>query len=308
LLLLPLLAGSLPVAAQAEQEAAVQVHVTIEVLSFGNYDAKQGTYALDFYLKLAWDNATAFEGFNASAFEFANGQPTSVKLQAEETPNATTGLHTLWYRVMAELYSEPQYDAYPFDKQRVEIRIENEAHAAEELVFVPDGGFLGTGFEPAGWEVRGTQFIEESHAVAIDNTTYSQAHMTITLQRSVLSGVLKVILPPLAFVIISGVSFFLVGADKVATRFGLVANMAISGVMFHAAQSASLPSLSRLIFLDRYMLAIDLFLFGSVFVTALVALAEMKWKDPKRAKRINLRGIIVVPAVAVGAFLLMQLV
>jgi hypothetical protein len=124
----------------------------------------------------------------------------------------------------------------------------------------------------------------------------------------VLSGILKVIVPPLAFVLISGVSFLLLGKEKIATRFALAGNMAITGIMFHAAQSATLPSLSRLVFLDRYMLAIEVFLFGSVLVTALVALAEMKMKDEAKAKRINWRGAIAVAAAAVGIFFLLLLV
>jgi len=284
----------------------VEVHVTVAVTSFGNYDAKQGTYVLDFYLVLEWDPATAPDNFTAAEFEFANGRATSRELQLDEV-NATTGMRTLWYRIQANLYSEPRYDAYPFDKQRVEIRIEDKAQPERLLRYVAKSGAIEERFQPAGWQVVGTNFTVERSQYSFDEP-YSQAHFEVVLQRSVLSGVLKVILPPLAFIIISGVSFFLVGADKVATRFGLAANMAISGVMFHAAQSASLPSLSRLIFLDRYMLAIDIFLFASVFVTALVALAEMKWKSPAKAKRINLRGAIIVPALAVAAFLLMLLV
>ncbi|HEX5776765.1 MAG TPA: hypothetical protein VFX95_08815, partial [Caulobacteraceae bacterium] len=103
-------------------------------------------------------------------------------------------------------------------------------------------------------------------------------------------------------------TFLLFGKEKIATRFVLSGNMAISGILFHAAQSASLPSLSRLIFLDRYMLAIEVFLFGSVVVTAMVAFAELKQKDEALAKRLNWRGALVVTAAAVGTFFLLFLV
>ena len=303
---LPLaLAGLLLLAATPAAAAPVTVEATVSPVGFGNYDAKQGTYVIDFYLVLAWDTRQAPDNFTAEAFEFANGRATSRELQDDTTDPA--GRRTLWYRIQASLYSEPRYDAYPFDEQTVEIRIEDTRHPERELAYVANASAsrLEDSFNPAGWEVVGTRFEVARNEYSFDEP-YSQARFVVTLQRSVLSGWLKVILPPLAFVVISGVSFLLMGADKVATRFGLAANMAISGIMFHAAQGASLPSLSRLVFIDRYMLSIHLLLFGSVFVTALVALAEMKWKDPARARRINWRGAFLVPAVAVVAFLLMQ--
>lgn len=287
------------------QGAPVDVHVTIAVNSFGNYDAKQGTYVLDFYLVLSWDPAKAPDNFTAAGFEFANGRATSRDLQYDRLDNQT-GIRSLWYRVQANLFSQPVYDRYPFDHQTIEIRIEDTVYPASQLRYVPanNGTGLESSFQPAGWELGGTRFEVLDNDYSFDEP-YSQARFVITLQRSVLSGVLKVIVPPLAFIAVSGVSFFLVGADKVATRFGLTANMAISGVMFHAGQMASLPSLSHLVFVDRYMLAIDVFVFGSVLVTALVALVELRKKDPALGRKVNLRGAIIVPLAAIAAFLLL---
>lgn len=292
----------------AQAEGPVEVDITLVVVNFGNYDAKQGSYVLDFYMVLAWDPGSAPANFTPEAFEFANGRATSRELQADLV-NATTGKQELWYRVQANLYSEPRFHAYPFDEQTVEVRVEDTAHPQAQLVYTPQLGRSGLDdeFQAAGWEVEGWTFETVRNEYSFDEP-YDQARFVVTLQRSVLSGVLKVIVPPLAFVIISGVSFFLVGADKIATRFALTANMAISAVMFHAGHSASLPSLSSMIFLDRYMLAIDVFLFGSVLVTALVALSDIRWKDAARSKRINLRGAVVLPLAAIGAFFLLQLV
>lgn len=294
--------------AHAQADAPVEVGITLVVVSFGNYDAKQGSYLLDFYMVLEWDPRAAPANFTPEAFEFANGRATSRELQADVVNNAT-GMHELWYRIQANLYSEPRFEWYPFDEQTVEVRIEDTVHPRARLVYAPrmeDSG-LDPDLHAAGWEVEAWSFETVENDYSFDEP-YDQARFVITLQRSVLSGVLKVILPPLAFVVISGVAFFLVGADKIATRFALTANMAISAVMFHAGQSASLPSLSRMIFLDRYMLAIDVFLFGCVLVTALVALAEMRWKDPGRSRRINLAGAWSLPLAAIAAFLGLQLV
>lgn len=305
-LLLPLaLLLAVPAASAQGEDGPVEVTVSVALINFGNYDATTGTYTLDFYLILEWDPADASANFTAANFEMANGRATSRDLQFNET--TPEGHARLWYRIQADLYSEPKYEWYPFDKQTIEVRIEDKVHTVGELVYVTGNGTLESQFRPAGWEVKGTRFSVVSNEYTFDDP-YSQARFVVTLQRTVLSGVLKVIVPPLAFVIVSAVSFFLVGKEKLATRFALSGNMAISAILFHAAQSATLPSLSRLIFLDRYMLAIEVFLFGSVTVTALVAYAEMKGKDAAKAKRINWRGAILCAAAAAGVFFLLFLV
>jgi hypothetical protein len=295
----------LPGAQAQAPDGSVEVTVTVALVSFGNYDATQGTYTLDFYLVLEWDPAAAPAGFTAEDFEMANGRATSRDLQLNET-DADTGVRRLWHRIQADLYSDPNYDWYPFDRQTIEVRIEDKVHTVDELVYVAGNGTLEDQFDPAGWQVRNTRFTVRENAYTFDDP-YSQARFVVTVQRSVLSGVLKVILPPLAFVAISAVTFVLLGKEKIATRFALAGNMAISAILFHAAQSSTLPSLSRLIFLDRYMLAIETFLFGSVIVTAIVTLNELRHKDGKRARRTNWRGAIIVTAAAVGMFFLLSL-
>ena len=311
LLVLFLLAGAgltlVPTgAAQGQETGPVEVTVTVALVSFGNYDATTGTYTLDFYLVLEWNPTTAPANFTAADFEMANGRATSRDLQLNET-DPDTGVRRLWYRIQAELYSSPRYEWYPFDEQTIEIRIEDKVHPVGELVYVKGKGTLEDQFDPAGWQVEGTRFQVRENDYSFDEP-YSQARFVVTLQRSVLSGVLKVIVPPLAFVAISGVTFLLLGKEKIGPRFALSGNMAISGILFHAAQQAALPSLSRLVFLDRYMLAIEVFLFGSVAVTALVAWAELKGKDEAKAKRINWRGAVAISAAAVGVFFLLFLV
>ena len=300
-----LLLALVPTASAQGEDGPVEVKVTVALINFSNYDAATSTYTLDFYLVLEWDAAQA-PGFNASTWEIANGRATNRDLQFVEDVEGTS-LHRLWYRVQADLHSDPRYDDYPFDHQTIEVRIEDKVHPVDELVYVAGDGTLESQFDPAGWQISGHKLEVGVNEYSFDEP-YSQARFVVTVHRSVLSSVLKVMLPPFAFVAISAVTFFLIGKDKIATRFALAGNMAISGILFHAAQSATLPSMSRLIFLDRYMIAVEAFLFGSVAVTAIVALLELKGKDEKKARRANLRGAILTAAIAVGVFFLLTLV
>lgn len=297
-------------AAQAQGEdggGPVEVLVTVALTTFGNYDATTGTYTVDFYLVLEWDPAQAPANFTAANFEMANGRATSRDLQLNET-DGETGHRRLWYRIQAELFSEPRYEWYPFDEQTVEVRVEDKVYTVEDLVYVVGDFTLESQFNPAGWEVEGTKHLVANNTYSFDEFPYSQARFVVTLQRTVLSGVLKVIVPPLAFVAISAVTFFLLGKEKIATRFALAGNMAISAILFHAAQSASLPSLSRLVFLDRYLIAVEVFLFGSLAVTTMVAFAELKGKDEAKARRLNWRGAVASAIAAGGVFFLLFLV
>jgi hypothetical protein len=125
LALLLLAPGLLSAPLAAAQDAdPVEINVGLLVINFGNYDANKGTYVLDFYLFFKWDPAAAPANFTPATFEFMNGRASAKDKIFDET-NATTGMRELWYRVQANLYSEPSFDDFPFDTQHVRILFED---------------------------------------------------------------------------------------------------------------------------------------------------------------------------------------
>lgn len=297
LLVAPLLA---PLA--SAQEEPTKVEVGLLVINFGNYDANKGTYLLDFYLFFRWDPAAAPANFTPATFEFMNGRASAKdKIFDDVTPE---GKRELWYRVQANLYSEPQFGDFPFDTQRVQIVFEDAIHTTSDLVYVTldEESGLDEGFVAAGWRVGDPIFEINEKGYKFDET-YSRAQFTIELSRERFSTAIKTLLPPIAFVLVASLQFF-IHPTKWNNRLALGTGMLISSVMFHISQTVALPPMARLILFDKVMIAVYLFVVGSLTVTTLIAIDEDYWKGSDHTQKINLYGAAATILVA-GATLVL---
>lgn len=273
--------------AQAEP---LEVNVGLLVINFGNFDANKGTYVLDFYLFFKWDTAEAPANWTPATFEFMNGRASAKDKIFDET-DAQTGIREMWYRVQANLYSEPTFEDFPFDTQHVRILFEDSLLTSDALVYVPmaEQSGLDDGFAAAGWRVSEPTFeiVEKDYKFG---ETYSRAAFTIDLSRERFSTAIKSLLPPIAFMMVAGLAFF-IHPSKWNNRLGLGTGMLISSVMFHISQTVSLPPMAKLILFDKVMIAVYLFVVGSLAVTTLIAIDEDYWKDRDYTKQINMYGL-----------------
>ena len=299
---------SVPSAARAEGPAsggAVTVDVGLYVISFGNYDANKGTYVMDMYMWFRWNVSSAPAGFTIEKFEFMNGRASSKDKLSDET-NAGTGIREVWYRVQANLYSDPQFKQYPFDQQRLLIQFEDANMSSSKLVYRPlaEESGLDPQVKVAGWHLDRSAY-STSEKEYKWGERYSRVTFELVISREPTSTGIKTLLPPIVFCIVSGLSFFF-PAGKIAQRIGLGTSMLISAVMFHISQTSALPPLGSLILMDKIMIATYSFLGASLIVTALISVNEDFWKKPKYTKYANLFGGILsvaLPFILFGALM-----
>lgn len=306
-LLLPVaavLALAAPAAAQGG-DGPVQVNVDLHVISFGNYDVNKGTYTMDLYLHLWYDEASAPAGFEATRFEFMNGRAGSKELLADEV---TQGVHDLWWRIQANLYSEPAFGRYPFDQQELRLVLEDSVHPASELVYVPalTGSGLDEDVRVSGWRIKGTAAEAGTKPYGFDED-YSRFTYTVTVHREPLSAALRTFLPPFAFMVVSGLSFAL-HPSKFGQRITFGTSMLISAVGFHVSQTVSLPTLGRLTLFDQVMLSAYAFLSASLIVTALIAHNEDYAKKEGWSERANRAGLWASLALPFAVFAVLRFV
>ena len=287
----------------AHAQGPVAVHVDVLVINFGNYDVNKGTYTLDFYLHLWYDADAAPAGFDVSRFEFMNGRAASKDLLDD---SITNGTRDLWWRIQANLYTEPRFDKYPFDKQTLRLQLEDALHPVDELVYVPT--VTGNGLDPevrvSGWHIRDAAADVSTKEYAGDEP-YSRFTYSITIGREPLSAALRTFLPPLGFMIVSGLSFAL-HASKVTQRITFGTSMLISAVGFHVSQTVSLPTLGKLTLFDQIMLSAYAFLAASLVVTALIARNEDYHKFEGKSEHYNRIGMWASLALPVVVFLLLR--
>lgn len=283
------------------QVDAAPVAADVHVINFGNYDVNKGTYVLDMYLHFSY-NVTESPNLDVTKFEFMNGRAASKDLLSDSTEN---GIRDLWYRIQANLYSEPRFANYPFDTQVLGFELEDALSDARALTYVGQGG-LEPGLRVPGWEVGNAVVRVENHTYSFGET-YSRLIFQFEVSRPVGSTALRSFLPPVAFVIVAGVSFML-HKSKSANRITLGTGMLISAVAFHISQTSSLPTLGALTFFDRFMMAVYTFIVASLAVSTYMAYEDDHRKDVDRSALLNRRGLmwaIVLPvAVFIGLSLL----
>jgi hypothetical protein len=281
------LVSSTNTTAQAEPfNEDTTIHVGIYVISIGNFEFTKGTYVLDFYLMFQWENSN----ISPTSFEFMNGRATSKEKIYDERTN---GSSEVWYRIQATLFITPEFNKYPFDSQDLKIIIEDSTYNISTITYVPMTEVLGIDhqFRIAGWKIQSTSTNASTHEYPWGEK-YSQLTYTIKLERDAGLTTAKLLLPPIIFCIVSGLSFFF-KADKITHRLGLGTSMLISAVMFHLSQTSSLPPLPSLILIDKIMIAVYAFLASSLFATTLIYIDDEYWKDVDYTKTVNRTGGLI---------------
>lgn len=188
---------------QAEEEFATigndkTVYVGIYVISIGNFEFSKGTYLVDFYLVFRWSN----QNISPSNFEFMNGRAVS-KEKIYESINED--YNEIWYRIQASLFTTPEFKDYPFDTQSLKIILEDSQNNISTLSYSPLEEVIDVSkdFSLSGWKI-------ESFDLSVDKydykwgEEYSRAIFTIKLVREAGPNVVKILLPPIIFCLVSG--------------------------------------------------------------------------------------------------------
>jgi len=299
LLLTPFLSLCLPHANAADtpQQEIISDDNTIQVgvyaISIGNFEFTKGTYVIDFYLVFKWSN----QNITPASFELMNGRATSTAMIYNVTTNDSS---EVWYRIQANLFVNPEFKNYPFDSQDLKIIIEDSKYNSSIITYKPltDLSGIDDRFKISGWDAKNYELGVEEHQYPWGEE-YSQLVFTIKLERETGPTAIKLLLPPIIFCIVSGLSFFF-KADKITHRLGLGTSMLISAVMFHLSQTSSLPALPFLILIDKIMISVYAFLASSLFATTLIYVDEEFWKKVDYTKQVNRFGAIftlVIPFV-----------
>jgi len=230
------------------------------------------------------------QNISPAGFEFMNGRPNSKEKIYELYTNDSS---EVWYRVQANLFINPDFNDYPFDVQDLQIIIEDSKYNVSSVTYAPMTDIIGAdeNFTLAGWNIKSYNATMTEHSYPWGEN-YSQFTFTVTLARNAGLSAMKMLIPPIIFCIVSGLSFFF-KADKITHRLGLGTSMLISAVMFHLSQTSSLPPLPSFILIDKIMIAVYAFLASSLFATTLIYVDDEYWKDVDYTRIVNRFGGIL---------------
>lgn len=293
-----LVLGLLLVLAGGAHAAPGRVQAGVLVLGYTPFDEAQGAYNADFYAWFRWNASELPANYSATTFELVNG----VESKRTQIVNGTLtdGRREAWFRVSAEMRTTPRLADYPYDVQSLHVAMEDAAFNSTVLVFVPDSA---SGVSPEtsvpGWRVSEVDVVVSEHYYPTFDESYSQLAVAVLIDRPPTFLTLKLFAPPVVFVLISAVSFFL-HPSKSVTRITLGTGMLVNAVIFHQSQTARLPSSAGLTLYDAVNYTLDVFLIGSLLTSLLIALDEDWWKERDLTGQINRWGLAISIAGTVG--------
>ncbi|MFH1071892.1 MAG: hypothetical protein V1743_00505 [Nanoarchaeota archaeon] len=280
----------------SSQVSAQEVGVGIYVLNLGKFDISTGTFTADFYLDFKCS-----EDCSQVNFEFMNGRAASMDKIIDEKDE-------VFYRVQANLNNPVDLKRFPFDRQKMQIIIEDKTTTVEDLIYIPlqnesglDNSIFFTGWHLDGW----TAEVKE-HEYPVYGETYSQYIFTINISKVLFNSFLKTILPVI-FITLIVLSSFVLDPDKITTRLGMVGSALVASVMFHISIANSLPPLGYMTFADKFMILTYFILLAS-FVINIFMLEMLEQKKDTLVEKIHRRTefsmFIIVPVLYALAFLL----
>jgi hypothetical protein len=259
------IAGAGPAFAQA---APQEVQVGLYVLNLGKFDITSGAFTADFYLSLKCSDASGNPAECAPGtpdnFEFMNGR-------AESTDKIIDEPGEKFYRIQASLNSPVDLRKFPFDSQRMQIRMEDKEATTGKLVYIPnnkESGIDGSIFF-TGWNIDGWEAAIKMHEYKVYGENYSQYVFTVDISRIAVSSFMKTFLP-VFFIILVVVFTFVLDPGNVITRITVAGSSLVAAVMFHISIANQIPAVGYLTLADKFMIVTYLILLVSIFVDILI--------------------------------------
>ena len=229
-----------PTPPQSEETSEVQVGLYL--LNLGKFDIATGSFTADFYLDFQCE-----EKCPPFDFEFMNGRASSMEKIIDED-------NEKFYRIQANLNSPVNLRSFPFDRQEMQIIIEDKKSTRDTLIYVPNNEETGIdeSITFTGWSLGQWTAEEREHDYIVYDESYSQYVLTIPIERIKINSILKTFLPVIFILLVMLTGFFL-DTDKILTRLTMAGSALVACVMFHISISNQIPPVGYLTFADKFM-------------------------------------------------------
>ncbi|MEM2089689.1 MAG: hypothetical protein QXL88_01175 [Candidatus Pacearchaeota archaeon] len=251
-----------------------KVNVSLYILNLGKFDLATGTFTADFYLGFKCENHCNID------FEFMNGRASSIEKIIDSE-------NEKFYRIQANLMSPIDLKKFPFDKQKLQIIIEDKKKTIEDMVYVVN--LEESGIDPSiifvGWNLEDWKAEVKEHNYEVYNETYSQYVFTIPISRILINAIFKTFLP-IIFIILVMLSSFVLDPDKITTRLSMVGSALVASVMFHVSLINQIPPVGYLTFIDKFMI-LTYFVMLLSFLINVVILEMQERKNESIVKKIH---------------------
>ena len=283
-------------------ERPVKVYAGFFLVNLSGVAERSETFDADLYLNFRWqDSRLAFNGSEPKRFledaavaqlaamwwpqiEFVNtAEPSITNRALEIRPDGTVR-----YRLgmTSEFRTNLDLRRFPFDRQRLEVRIESFLWGDHEMLFVadetrigfnPDNTFEGLVVARAGAEIRRS-------TVAGWGETFSEFVALIDVERQA-AFYLWTVFAPVVLIFLISCTVFVVPNENFHDRVGISLAALLACIATQFAISFNLPQISYLTVIDRVFLVT----YSCVALGVLISTLQASYlrADPARALRVD---------------------
>ncbi len=271
--------GNTPASNKTREARRVKVNFFINSIS--NVNDETGTYDVDFWLDLFWNDPT-LNGKNLDAVDttklwqpqvaLVNSRSRTVLFQGFDNSLEPDTNVRLSYRFVATLFNKFDLHRFPFDQQNFVIKLESDQYESNTVIFdflaleeppppsekplvetIPAGKYLASEVAIEGWTLRETKIVQQLRLFAYDKSTWSQFRIEVTGARKPGSYLWRIFLI-LAFLMLLGWVVFLVDLKELRYRLLLLFTLVLAVVTFNFTMVQILPRLTYLTLIDRDLL------------------------------------------------------
>lgn len=274
---------------------SAEVETAIYVLNLGKFDVATGSFTADFYLSMKCK-----EKCDVGNFEFMNGRAGSVDKIIDEDKEK-------FYRIQGNFNSNVDLKDFPFDKQRMQIILEDKLNNIDKIKYVQDDEESGVDKSIifSGWDLKGWDSEVREHEYEVYDETYSQYVFDINIERIKLNAFMKTFMP-VFFILLVVLFSFILDPDKITTRLGMAGSSLVASVMFHISISNQIPPVGYLTFADKFMVLTYAILLAT-FIINVFMLEMQERKNSELVEKVHRKTeysvFVVVPLLYLLLFL-----
>ena len=253
-------------------ETPERVKIGVHLSDIQTVDLMTHSYAMDFYVWFLWKNPDLDP---ASTMEIANPieqwglMVTPIYEEAEELPDGS--LYQV-LRVQGTFSKKMPLFNYPFDRQVLELLMEDAQHDEGAVVYEvdPQSPTVSPSVQLPGYRIGEITLTVEPWKYptafgdprAASGASYSRATLRVPLSRPPVAYSIKLLLPVLAVILCAGL-MFLLPPGMADARVGVGITALLTIVALQMTFSADLPEVGYLMLMDKvYLLAYTFVILG----------------------------------------------
>lgn len=196
------------------------------------------------------------------------------------------------------LRSEFDLRSFPFDEQRLQIKIESFAFPASELLLEPDPQQMKAArLRLPQWQVGELQWSVTNVEDDLEREKYSRLTVSLPIARKPGFYIWQVFVPLFILILIASTVFFLPASD-LSDRISVITTSLLTAVALSYTVRADLPKISYLTTIDR--LFVTTYVFFGAKIAGMLIIRHWVDRAPERAEKIDQVSRWVFPAVYLG--------